>query len=148
MWEEGLVNGDVHGSQASCGSVTRASRFLIGLVTCFATHDSIPAVTRRVEPVGTGRHTDQAGEATAEAAQRRAADRETDLGAEFGSLPRGASCDPPLLAVINLGGQVTGLAATVVRAGEPEPAVGSQRRGADGGRSRVALPVVEGETEA
>jgi len=25
---------------------TRASRFLIGLVTCFATHDGIPAVAR------------------------------------------------------------------------------------------------------
>src|SRR3977135_2798119 len=31
-------------------------------------------------PVGAGRHTDQFGEATAEGAQRRAADRETDLG--------------------------------------------------------------------
>jgi len=37
------MNGDVHGDHASCGSVTRASRFLIGLVTCFATHDGIPA---------------------------------------------------------------------------------------------------------
>jgi hypothetical protein len=27
-------------------SVTGASRFLIGLVTCFATHDGIPAVAR------------------------------------------------------------------------------------------------------
>jgi hypothetical protein len=27
-------------------SVTGASRFLIGLVTCFATHDRIPAVAR------------------------------------------------------------------------------------------------------
>jgi hypothetical protein len=27
-------------------SVTGASRFLIGLVTCFATHDGIPAVVR------------------------------------------------------------------------------------------------------
>jgi len=27
--------------------VTGASRFLIGLVTCFATHDGIPAVARR-----------------------------------------------------------------------------------------------------
>jgi hypothetical protein len=26
--------GDVHGGHASCGSVTGASRFLIGLVTC------------------------------------------------------------------------------------------------------------------
>jgi hypothetical protein len=41
--EEARVNGDIHGDQASCGSVTRASRFLIGLVTCFATHDGIPA---------------------------------------------------------------------------------------------------------
>src|SRR5664279_2117337 len=35
---------------------------------------------RRVAPIGPGRHTDQFGEATAEGAQRRAADRETDLG--------------------------------------------------------------------
>src|SRR5207237_29977 len=35
--EEARVNGDVHGGHASCGSVTGASRFLIGLVTCFAT---------------------------------------------------------------------------------------------------------------
>ena len=41
--EEASVNGDAHGDQASCGSVTRASRFLTGLVTCFATHDGIPA---------------------------------------------------------------------------------------------------------
>jgi len=34
-----------HG-QASCGSGASASRFLIGLVTCFATHDGIPAVAR------------------------------------------------------------------------------------------------------
>src|SRR6266508_2717486 len=34
---------------------------------------------RPVVPVGAGRHADQAGEATAEGAQRRAADRETDL---------------------------------------------------------------------
>ncbi len=32
--EEARVNGDVHGGHASCGSVTGASRFLIGLVTC------------------------------------------------------------------------------------------------------------------
>ena len=31
-------------------------------------------------PIGAGRHADQFGEATAERAQRRAADRETDLG--------------------------------------------------------------------
>ena len=44
--EEARVNGDVHGGHARCGSVTGASRFLIGLVTCFATHDGIPAVAR------------------------------------------------------------------------------------------------------
>ena len=32
MWEEGRVNGDVHGHQASCGSGAGASRFLIGQV--------------------------------------------------------------------------------------------------------------------
>jgi hypothetical protein len=37
------VIGDVHDGEARCGSVTGASRFLIGLVTCFATHDGIPA---------------------------------------------------------------------------------------------------------
>ncbi len=46
MREEARVNGDVHGGQSRCGSVTGASRFLIGLVTCFASHDSIPAVAR------------------------------------------------------------------------------------------------------
>ena len=35
---------------------------------------------RRVAPVGAGRHTNQLGEASAEGAQRRAADRETNLG--------------------------------------------------------------------
>jgi hypothetical protein len=61
--------------------VTCASRFLIGQVTCFATHDGISAVARAVwPPIGVGRHTDQLGEASAEGAQRRAADRETDLG--------------------------------------------------------------------
>jgi hypothetical protein len=35
---------------------------------------------RGIAPVDAGRHTDQFGEATAEGAQRRAADRETDLG--------------------------------------------------------------------
>src|SRR3954447_9196587 len=34
----------------------------------------------RVAPVGAGRHADQVAEATAEGAQRRAADREADLG--------------------------------------------------------------------
>src|ERR1700704_1972572 len=38
MREEGRLDGDVHGGQPNCGLVTGASRFLIGLVTCFATH--------------------------------------------------------------------------------------------------------------
>ena len=42
--EEGLVNGDVHDGHAKDGAVTGASRFLIGLVTCFATHGGIPSV--------------------------------------------------------------------------------------------------------
>src|ERR1700736_5070441 len=42
--EETRVNGDVHGAHAMCGLVIRASRFLIGLVTCFDTHGGIPAV--------------------------------------------------------------------------------------------------------
>src|SRR5207302_7226852 len=42
--EEARVNGDVHGGHCRFGSVTGASRFLTGLVTCFATHDGIPAV--------------------------------------------------------------------------------------------------------
>ncbi len=42
--EVGLVNGDVHGGHANCGSATRASRFLIGLVIRFATHGGIPAI--------------------------------------------------------------------------------------------------------
>jgi hypothetical protein len=46
MREEARVDGDVHGGHARCGSVTGASRFLIGLVTCFATQDGIPAVAR------------------------------------------------------------------------------------------------------
>src|ERR671918_1635567 len=44
--EEGRVDGEVHGGHASSGSMTGASRFLIGLVTCFAMHGGIPAVTR------------------------------------------------------------------------------------------------------
>src|SRR5262245_19498664 len=44
--EEARENGDVHGGHASCRLVTGAFRFLIGLVTCFATHDGIPAVAR------------------------------------------------------------------------------------------------------
>ena len=43
---EGRLDADVHDDQASCGSLTGASRFLTGLVTCFATHDGIPAVAR------------------------------------------------------------------------------------------------------
>ena len=75
------MNGDVHGGHARRGSATGASRFLTGLVTCFATHGGIPAVApRRLAPVGAGRHADQLGEAGAERAQRRAADREADLG--------------------------------------------------------------------
>jgi hypothetical protein len=46
MREEGQVNGDVHGGHSRVTSLTGASRFLIGLVTCFATHDGIPAVAR------------------------------------------------------------------------------------------------------
>jgi hypothetical protein len=41
--EEARVNGDDHGSHVSCGSGSGASPFLTGLVTCFATHDGIPA---------------------------------------------------------------------------------------------------------
>src|SRR3954452_19739847 len=46
VWEEGREDRDVHGGHASCGSVAGASRFLIGLVTCFATHGGMPAVAR------------------------------------------------------------------------------------------------------
>src|SRR3712207_1752252 len=56
------------------------SRFLIGLVTCLATHDGNPSVARRPAPIDAGRHTDQLGEANGEGAKRRAADLETDLG--------------------------------------------------------------------
>jgi hypothetical protein len=49
-------------------------------VTCFPTHDGIPDVAHRGAPVDAGRHTDQGGEATADDAQRRVADRETDFG--------------------------------------------------------------------
>jgi hypothetical protein len=44
--EEARVNGEVHGSHGSCGSGGGATRLLIGLITCFATHDGIPAVAR------------------------------------------------------------------------------------------------------
>src|SRR5208282_5895661 len=37
-----------HGDQASCGSVTRASRFLIGLVTRFANGGKVPHGMRSV----------------------------------------------------------------------------------------------------
>src|SRR4051812_29452952 len=43
--EERLEDRDVHGRHARCGSATLASRFLTGLVTCFATHGGIPAVS-------------------------------------------------------------------------------------------------------
>ena len=42
--KEACVNGDVHDGHARCGSAAGASRFLTGLVTCFATHGGIPAV--------------------------------------------------------------------------------------------------------
>jgi hypothetical protein len=59
--------GDVHGGHSSCGSVTGASPFLTGLVTCFATRDGIPARShvcrgqgsfskRMIAPVQAGRH--------------------------------------------------------------------------------------------
>src|SRR3954464_7512339 len=41
--QDGGVNGQVHGGHARCGPPTGASRFLIGLLTCFATHDGIPS---------------------------------------------------------------------------------------------------------
>jgi hypothetical protein len=44
--EEARVNGDVHAGHASCSSMAGASRFLTGLVTCFATHGGIPTVAR------------------------------------------------------------------------------------------------------
>ena len=57
------------------------SRFLIGRLTCFATHARHPLRrARRPAPIDAGRHTDQLGEAGAEGAQRRAADLEADLG--------------------------------------------------------------------
>ena len=70
----------IHGGHPSCGAEVGASRFLIALVTCFATHDAIsPSRASR----GAGRRWAAyrpVGEASAEGAQRRAADRETDLG--------------------------------------------------------------------
>ena len=52
------MNGDVHGGHATCGSVTRASSFRIGLVTCFATRDGIVAraAWRRQVPGGSAGH--------------------------------------------------------------------------------------------
>jgi len=44
--EDGRAHRDVDDAHVRCGSVTRASRFLIGLVTCFATHNGIPLVAR------------------------------------------------------------------------------------------------------
>ena len=75
------MNGDVHGGHASCGSADR--RFSIPdrsghLFRDARRHPRHRA--RRIAPIGAGRHTDQLGEASAEGAQRRAADRETDLG--------------------------------------------------------------------
>ena len=46
MREEARVNGDIHAHHASRGPAAGASRFLTGLVTCFATHGGIPAVAR------------------------------------------------------------------------------------------------------
>ena len=44
MGEEGRVDGEIHADQTKWGSASDASRFLTGLVTCFATQDGIPAV--------------------------------------------------------------------------------------------------------
>ena len=76
------VDGDVHGGHARRGAGAGASRFLTGRVTCLATHDGMPGRRRAggLAPVGARRHPDQLGEAGAEGAQRRAADREADLG--------------------------------------------------------------------
>src|SRR5438552_14231814 len=65
--EDARVNGDVHGGHSRCGSVTGASRFLTGLVTCFATHDAIPAVYffrlgQKNDPEGTCREPDVAAD--------------------------------------------------------------------------------------
>ncbi len=54
MREKAGENAEVHGGHPLCdsgihpssGSAAGASRFLTGLVTCFATHDGIPAVAR------------------------------------------------------------------------------------------------------
>ena len=75
------MNGDVHGGHAKRGRADR--RFSIPdrsghLFGHARRHPRRRA--RRVAPVGAGRHADQFGEAGAEGAQRRAADRETDLG--------------------------------------------------------------------
>ena len=43
MREQDLVNGDAHDGHVRRSWATRASRFLIGVVTCFATQDGIPA---------------------------------------------------------------------------------------------------------
>jgi hypothetical protein len=43
--EEGRLNREVHDGHCRWGSVTGASRFLIGLVTCLAAHGGIPAIT-------------------------------------------------------------------------------------------------------
>ena len=68
--EHAGVNGDVHGAHARCRSTAGASRFLIGLVTCFSTHDGIPSVTRGcLFPISARRHPDEFGEAGAERAK-------------------------------------------------------------------------------
>src|SRR5205807_5156522 len=54
MREELRVNGDVHGGHSSCGSVTGASRFLIGWVPCFATHDGAGEVETPLHPARAG----------------------------------------------------------------------------------------------
>ena len=41
-----VKNGDLQGSNYRCGPGADASRFLIGLVTCFATQEGIPSVAR------------------------------------------------------------------------------------------------------
>ena len=71
------------GGQASCGAVTRASRSPDRSGHLFRHARRHPR--RRASclaPVGTGRHPGQFGEASAGGVQRRAADRETDLGDE------------------------------------------------------------------
>ena len=66
---------------ARCSAPPDASRFLIGRVTCFSTQDwNARRRAGRLFPISAGRHADQLGEASAEGAQRRAADGETYFG--------------------------------------------------------------------